>query len=158
ATAFPSGVRNVPVEVTETAAPVLVRHKEYRLDSGGAGTQRGGLGQVMEIESAEGKPFAIAMNFDRVRFPPRGRAGGLDGAAGRASLRSGRVLPGKGQVTIPPGDAVIVEMPGGGGYGVPRGRLPAAVLRDVAFGFVSPEAAAADYGRRLPANKDAVEG
>jgi N-methylhydantoinase B len=146
ATAFPSGVRNVPVEVTESVAPVLIRHKEYRRDSGGIGAQRGGLGQVMVIESAEDKPFAIAMNFDRVRFPPRGRAGGGPGAAGKVRLRSGATLPSKGQVTIPAGDAVVVEMPGGGGYGDPRGRDPNSVVQDVAQGFVSLEAALHDYG------------
>ena len=145
ATAFPSGVKNVPVEVTETAAPVLIRHKEYRLDSGGAGTQRGGLGQVMVIESAEEKPFAIAMNFDRVRFPPRGRDGGGEGAKGRVSLVSGKELPPRGQITIPVGDAVMVEMPGGGGYGPAALRDRAALARDVDLGFVSPEAAARDY-------------
>ena len=76
ATAFPSGVRNVPVEITETLAPVVVWSKEYRQDSGGAGEYRGGLGQVMEIGSAENLPFGISPTFDRVVYPPRGRLGG----------------------------------------------------------------------------------
>ncbi len=57
ATAFPSGVRTMPVEATENAAPVLFRRKEYRPDSGGAGRWRGGLGQVMEIEGKDQQPF-----------------------------------------------------------------------------------------------------
>ncbi len=73
ATAFPSGVRNTPVEINETVAPIVVWTKEYRTDSGGPGRHRGGTGQVMEIGHAEGAPFAISAMFDRVKHPPRGR-------------------------------------------------------------------------------------
>ena len=145
ATAFPSGVRNVPVEVTESVAPVLVRRKEYRVDSGGAGAWRGGLGQVMVLESAEGKPFTINMNYDRVRFPARGRSGGSAGAAGEVRLGSGTSLPGKGRVTVPAGDHVIISMPGGGGFGDPKARELARIVNDVVDGFVSPEAAKHTY-------------
>ena len=54
ATAFPSGVRNTPVEINESIAPIIVWRKEYRTDSGGAGEYRGGTGQVMEVSNAEG--------------------------------------------------------------------------------------------------------
>src|SRR4029077_19682500 len=70
ATAFPSGVRNVPVEVTEALSPLLIRRKEYRTDSGGAGVSRGGLGQVMEVENLDGAPFAFNANYDRIDHPP----------------------------------------------------------------------------------------
>ncbi|MBN8898967.1 MAG: hydantoinase B/oxoprolinase family protein, partial [Rhodospirillales bacterium] len=126
--------------------PLLVWKKEFRTDSGGAGRQRGGLGQLMEIESAEAMPFATMSNFDRVRFPPRGREGGLPGATGRVSLASGEELPGRGLATIPAGDRLRVEMPGGGGYGDPFARAPDLVAEDVAFGYISAEAAATIYG------------
>jgi N-methylhydantoinase B len=71
ATAFPSGVRNTPVEINEAIAPIVVWKKEYREDSGGSGRFRGGLGQVMEIENREGVPFVISSMFDRVKFPAR---------------------------------------------------------------------------------------
>ena len=71
ATAFPSGVRTMPVEATENAAPVLFRRKEYRPDSGGAGRWRGGLGQVMEIEGKDQQPFNVLAMFDRVHHPPK---------------------------------------------------------------------------------------
>ena len=71
ATAFPSGVRNTPVEINEAIAPIVVWRKEYRRDSGGPGRFRGGLGQVMEVESLEGAPFAISSMFDRVEHPAR---------------------------------------------------------------------------------------
>jgi N-methylhydantoinase B len=96
ATAFPSGVRSVPVEIVESIAPVVVWRKEYRTDSGGPGRMRGGLGHVMEIASAENAPFAVFAMFERIEHPARG-AGGHDGAPGRVSLASGKPLRGKGQ-------------------------------------------------------------
>ena len=146
ATAFPSGVRSVPVEVTESIAPVIVWRKEYRQDSGGPGRTRGGVGQVMEIGGAEDAPFSVFAMFDRVRNPARGRDGGGPGAAGRVSLASGKRLRPKGQQTIPPGERLLLEMPGGGGLGDPKARDPERVKEDVRNGLVSAQAAERDYG------------
>lgn len=151
ATAFPSGVRTVPVEVTETLAPILVWRKALRPDSGGAGTFRGGLGQVMEIENGEGKPFAIGAAFERVRNPARGRHGGLNGGAGVLSTTGGRALAPKGHQTIAAGDRLVLEMPGGGGWGDPFAREASRVAADVRDGYVSAEAARRDYGVVLDA-------
>jgi len=148
ATAFPSGVRSVPVEIVESIAPVVVWRKEYRTDSGGPGRKRGGLGQVMEIGSAENAPFSVYAMFERIEHPARGRDGGHDGASGRVSLASGQVLRGKGQQTIPPGERLQLELPGGGGFGDPRERKPEEVAADVQNGLVSAEAADAIYGYR----------
>ncbi|MEZ5591053.1 MAG: hydantoinase B/oxoprolinase family protein [Gammaproteobacteria bacterium] len=146
ATAFPSGVRSTPVEINETIAPIIIWRKEYLPDSGGAGRFRGGAGQVMEIAHAEGAPFAISPMFDRIKHPARGRNNGLPGGAGRIYLKSGQELRGKGRQTIPARDAVILEMPGGGGYGDPRQRAPAQIQTDVLNELVSPAAARRDYG------------
>ena len=146
ATAFPSGVRNTPVEINETIAPIVVWRKEYRTDSGGPGRRRGGTGQVMEIGHAEDAPFAISAMFDRVEHPPRGRGGGADGELGRVRLASGTALKGKGRQTIPAGDRLILEMPGGGGLGDPKQRDPAALAADLRDELISPEAARRDYG------------
>ncbi len=137
ATPFPSGVRNVPVEITEMIAPVVVWRKELRADSGGVGTWRGGLGQVMEVAHRHGAPFGIFATFERVRFAARGREGGGPGARGRLGLASGVELAAKGFQVVPAGERLVVEMPGGGGYGAPEGRAPALVARDVAMGLVS---------------------
>ncbi len=136
ATAFPSGVRCTPVEITETIAPVLFRRKEYRPGSGGEGRFRGGLGQVMEIEHADGAPFAVFALFDRIGHPARGRAGGEPGAAGYLGLASGGVLQGKGKQTVPAGDRLIMLMPGGGGYGAPAGRDLDAQRADRRLGLI----------------------
>jgi len=146
ATAFPSGVRNTPVEINESIAPIVVWKKEYRTDSGGAGEFRGGTGQVMEIASSENAPFAIAATFDRVHHAPRGREGGLDGFTGKVELTSGAVLNNKGTQSIPRGNRLHLEMPGGGGYGDPFQRDPGQVAIDVRDGMVSAQAALDLYG------------
>ena len=145
ATAYPSGVWGSQVEITESVSPVRVRRRELRPDSGGAGRYRGGLGQVLEVESREGAPFRFLPSVERIKFPARGREGGADGAAGRITLQSGAVLRGKGDHVIPSGDCLVFETPGGAGYGPPWSRDPHAVHRDVRDGLVSRERARAVY-------------
>ena len=146
ATPFPSGVRNVPVEITESITPLVIWKKEYRTDSGGAGEHRGGLGQVMEVAHRHGGGFGIHATFERVRYPARGREGGGPGERGRLSLSSGAELKPKGFQQVPPGERLVLEMPGGGGYGDPRLRPRDKLRRDVLLGFVSEAAARKDYG------------
>ena len=146
ATPYPSGVRNVPVEATEAITPLVVWAKELRQDSGGPGQQRGGLGQTMVIGSREAAPFAIFASFERVNHPARGRAGGKAGSSGRLSLGSGTVLKPKGRQTVPTGERLIVEMPGGGGMGDAFARDPERVATDVRKGYITLEAASRDYG------------
>lgn len=152
ATAFPSGVRNTPVEVSEHRAPLVFWRKELREDSGGAGRFRGGLGQTMEIGGRDDGAFAVLAMFDRCGVPPLGREGGSSGAAGRVSLGiGGQPLRPKGQQSIPPGDRLRLDMPGGGGFGDPLDRDPGSVAQDVVNGVVSREAATRDYGVVLDA-------
>ena len=146
ATAFPSGVHTMPIEATEHTGPIVIWRKEYRQDSGGAGTYRGGLGQTMEITNREGAPFGIFATFERTKFPARGREGAAPGALGQLTLASGPVLRNKGFQVIPEQDRLIVEMPGGGGYGDPFARDVEAVRNDVQQGLVSRQAAERDYG------------
>ncbi len=146
ATAFPSGVRNTPVEINEAISPIVVWRKEYRTDSAGAGEHRGGTGQVMEIENGEGASFAMSAMFDRVTYPPRGRNGGTNGLNGRVRLASGTELRAKGRQIVPGGDRLIMEMPGGGGFGDPFARDAELVRDDVLNELVSRAAAESDYG------------
>lgn len=145
ATAFPSGVRTMAVEATENVAPVVFWRKELRPDSGGAGRTRGGMGQTMEIGTKGDLEFACNAIFDRIANPPRGREGGLTGAPGRVTLKSGVTLRAKGLQVIPEGDRLILELPGGGGMGDPLLRDPALVAADVREGLVSPAAARRFY-------------
>ncbi|HZU88955.1 MAG TPA: hydantoinase B/oxoprolinase family protein, partial [Stellaceae bacterium] len=144
-TAFPSGVRTIPVEATEAVAPVLFRRREFRDGSGGAGRCRGGLGQIIELGGADGTPIAMLCNFERINNPARGRDGGGAGAPGRVGLVSGRPIGAKGRQTVPGGDFIRLELPGGGGFGDPVLRDPEQVALDVADGLVSPEAAREIY-------------
>jgi N-methylhydantoinase B len=137
ATPFPSGVKAIAIEITEAMTPVVFWKKELRQDSGGAGRRRGGLGQVIEVGSRNDSPFAIFARFQRVQYPARGRGDGRDGAAGRLHLKSGKELPARGTHVIPPGERLVVEMPGGGGLGDPAARDPASVAADAALGYVS---------------------
>lgn len=148
-TAFPSGVRNTPVEINEAAAPIIIWRKEYRIDSGGAGRLRGGLGQSLEFAHADGAAFAVSKMFDRTRHPARGRDGAAAGAVGAARLSDGTPLRGMGRQMIPAGARLVIETPGGGGIGAPIDREPEALARDVRQDFVSEEAAATQYGLKL---------
>lgn len=144
-TSFPSGVRNVSLEILESISPVVFWRKEYREDSGGAGTQRGGLGQVIELSHGQDMPMELGAAWDRIHFPARGAEGGQHGAPGRVSLSTGETLSGKGRQIIPPGSHLIVETPGGGGLGDARQRDPAHLQRDLKNQLISPEAAAQHY-------------
>jgi N-methylhydantoinase B len=145
ATAYPSGVRGTPVEIAESITPLIFWRKEYREDSGGAGRTRGGLGQVIEITSAIGRPFELLAAFDRIEHPPRGRDGGRDGGAGYVGLKSGKRLKGKGFQLVPADDRLLILTPGGGGMGPPEARDPDKVAADMLDGFVSTETAQVVY-------------
>jgi N-methylhydantoinase B len=147
-TAFPSGVRTMPVEATENVAPVVFWKKELRPDSAGAGKTRGGFGQIMEIGAKGDAEFAVNAIFDRVANPPKGRDGGGQGAGGWVGLNdsNGTVLRTKGFQVIPKGRRLLLKLPGGGGMGDPKARDPELVKRDVADGLITAHAARDIYG------------
>lgn len=146
ATAFPSGVMTMPVEATEHAGPVIIWRKELRPDSGGAGKQRGGLGQYMEVGAIEGHEFDIQAMFDRVNYPALGRHGGNAGASTTINQDDGSTMRGKGKQFVPHGRKVIMAFPGGGGYGNPKDRAADLVKRDLARGYISAKVAREIYG------------
>ena len=145
ATAFPSGVRTMPVEATENVAPIILWRKELKPDSGGAGRTRGGVGQIIEFATKGDLEFAVNASFDRIAHAPKGREGGLDGAPGRVAYKTGALLRTKGFQVIPDADRLILELPGGAGMGDPAARDPLLVARDVRDGLVSPANARALY-------------
>jgi N-methylhydantoinase B len=135
-TAFPSGVRSTPVEITENAAPLIMWRKEYRPGSGGDGRYRGGLGQIMEFAHADGEAFAVSKMFDRIDHPPCGRDGGKPGAPARVCVSDGEKLKGMGREIIPAGKSMILETAGGGGRGNPCERDPVAAAEDEKNGLI----------------------
>ena len=136
-----------PVEIMEQKFPVLYRRYALHEGSGGAGEWRGGFGLDYEIELLRGEARASFV-MDHGRVGPQGALGGGEGAVNRVEIcRGGEVLVpehlSKAQdIALSPGDRVRVRTPGGGGYGDPARRDPAAVAEDVRLGRYTAEEAA----------------
>lgn len=146
-TGFPTGVRAAPTEVVETLTPLQHVRRSVRVDSGGAGECRGGLGQVLEVRRHGGQPWTLNANIDRVHNPAPGTNGGLAGAAGAfADVDDGQELPHKQLVRLAQDAHIRLSFPGGGGYGRPFDRPVERVLDDVVNGYVSIKAAREIYG------------
>jgi N-methylhydantoinase B len=140
---------NLPIEAFETEFPMTVERFELIQDSGGAGRFRGGLGVRREFRLASAGH--VALRSARQSFAATGLAGGGAGRVGAFTLSSaeGRTerLPGTAtDVSLSPGDLLIVETPGGGGFGDPFIREPQHALRDLHEGRISAAAAEAAYG------------
>jgi len=136
-TAFPSGVRTMSAEATEQVGPIVIWRKEIRPGSGGVGRQRGGLGQIIELGPTDGYQLDFSAMFDRIDHPARGRAGGGDGAPGKVYLSDGTPFHGKGKQIVGEGARLVMELPGGGGFGDPAERDPAADENDRSQGYIS---------------------
>ncbi|KMS92929.1 5-oxoprolinase [Streptomyces regensis] len=108
-------------EVLEWRLPVRLEEFAVRRGSGGAGRWRGGDGAVRRIRFLE--PMTVSTLSQHRRVPPYGMAGGAPGALGanRVEHADGTVtdLGGSGSVDVGPGDVLVIETPGGGGYGRP---------------------------------------
>lgn len=116
ATAFPSNVANVPVEVMEHSAPVLVTRRELIADSYGTGAHRGGAGQRIGITLRTPNPCTASCMVERTQSAPRGFRGGTPGRPARL-LRDGVAIDPKQSHTLAPGQELVLETPGGGGMG-----------------------------------------
>ncbi|OEV03157.1 hydantoinase B/oxoprolinase family protein [Streptomyces oceani] len=146
-TGFPTGVRAAPTEVLETLTPLVQRQRELRPDSGGPGTYRGGLGQVVRVGRRGRHGWSVNANIDRLDYPAPGAEGGLPGAPGEfTDTVSGEPLARKQLVRLDPEAEVRLSFPGGGGYGAPRARTVERVLDDVVNGYVSIRSAREHYG------------
>ena len=144
----------VPVELFEITVPILTRCREFITDSGGAGEQRGGLAQRMELQLLPGfqGTATVAVHAAGQHVPPFGLRGGAGGQPAEI-LRDGKVLTREEKVQYAsalPLDNVEMtvgfETAAGGGYGSPFERDIVSVLADVRDGLVSREGAADLYG------------
>jgi N-methylhydantoinase B len=135
---FPSGVGGIPVEITEGQCPLWFQEKQYLPGTAGEGEFRGGLGQRIEVRNREDAPFVIsASTFDRIKNPARGRNGGKPGRNGVARFGSGQRFTDKGLYIVQKGDSLVVELPGGGGFGDPAKRSTVAKAEDERAGLIA---------------------
>jgi len=139
---------NSPSEQLEAKLPIFVEYCRLREDSGGAGRYRGGLGVEMCVAALS--PLTMNTKTERSQCKPWGLDGGLPGEGNRVALRLGgewkegrnaKVLRGE----LGPGDAIVIRSGGGGGFGPPEQRDYSAIEDDVRQGYITLEAAEADY-------------
>jgi N-methylhydantoinase B/oxoprolinase/acetone carboxylase alpha subunit len=116
ATCYPTGVAAVPVEVLEASMPIVFERRELRRGSGGKGRSPGGDGQVIGFHMLTKEPWLLNAVPSRLDRGPEGLDGGDPGAAGRFLVNSEPVSEAR-KMTMKPGDIVLLETPGGGGYG-----------------------------------------
>jgi N-methylhydantoinase B len=154
-------LKNVPTEMIERdMAEIRIRQYALRPDSGGAGRQRGGTGILIEFETASPYTTVTSRCMERYLFPPPGRLGGAPGSTGFTTLNPGgnreRDIGKIDVLELEQGDVLRIGTQGGGGFGDPLERPPAAVREDVLDGLVSRAVARDAYGVVLDA-RDAVD-
>jgi N-methylhydantoinase B len=142
---FPANGANTPVEIFESDTPLLIERRELLPNSGGAGRYKGGLGRrvvfrVPDDDHAPQPPVNLGIQSGRFRYAPDGLFGGQPGARARFLINGENGNP-YGLTQLVPGDVVVMDAAGGGGYGEPYERDPELVLRDVTDGYVTPDRA-----------------
>ena len=144
-----SNLHITPIEIIESEFPCRITSFDVVADSGGPGQFRGGL--VFRRIYQLLQDATVVRRYDRAKFPSQGVAGGKPGLASRFVIRLGaedeQETPASGRYELKAGDRFLLQTAGGGGYGDPRARDPESLARDVADGYVSPEAATRDYRR-----------
>ena len=136
------GIKFGSLEVTEVRFPLFFKTHEFRTDSGGAGQYRGGPGGIVEMTVETAEPAVGNTAGDGVKHGACGILGGTDGLPHRYTLYSGNQPPRpiktkETGLVIRPGDRFVLESGGGGGWGDPATRDPAATSDDIANAFVS---------------------
>jgi N-methylhydantoinase B len=140
--------RNIPAEIIEARFPLRVEQHALRVDSGGPGRRRGGLGIVRDYRVLDHTASMLAI-MDRTHCPPWGMFGGDDAESDIVLVSDGERTAAYAQamnVAVPAGSLVSVRTGGGGGWGNALEREPELVRRDVLAGYVTPTAARERYG------------
>ncbi len=116
ATCYPTGVSAVPIEVLEASIPIEFTSKELLHDSGGEGLYRGGDGQRIGFRMNTKFPWLLNAIPSRLTIPANGTKGGGPGRVGSFLINGKNSLEAKKR-EMEPDDEVIMETPGGGGFG-----------------------------------------
>jgi N-methylhydantoinase B len=136
-----------PIEIIESEFPCRITAYETVKDSGGAGEFRGGLAFRRNYELLD--TASVVYRADRAKIAPSGLAGGQSGANSKFVLHPGteneKQLPASFRETLGPGTMFSLQTAGGGGYGNPANRSPAALAQDVAEGYVTLKAVKTVY-------------
>lgn len=118
---YPTNVANVPIEVFENDAPVLVTCKSLIKGSGGKGKFSGGMGQKFAYKNIGETPIHISNVTEKIKHQAYGLFGGQAGKKGKLYIiktdGKKRFTPPKGHDQLNPGEELVMELPGGGGYG-----------------------------------------
>lgn len=113
---YPGNAANQPIEVLERQTGFICEEKSLRRDSGGAGVHRGGWGQRIAYRMTNPTPIIMVAHAGRTAVPASGLSGGAPGKVGAISVNGVAVDISK-QFTVRQGDLVVLETPGGGGWG-----------------------------------------
>jgi N-methylhydantoinase B len=147
-------------ELNEVLFPHILRGRNYRTDSGGAGQWRGGCGSrfVKEVRT----PTYVNQYVVNQNHVHPGIAGGAPGAPDRCVLHAGTdheivVDPTVAGELLDTGEQLLYDFGGGGGWGDPLARDPQAVLDDVWDEYVSIESARRDYGVVITGSLEAMD-
>ncbi|BES85446.1 hydantoinase B/oxoprolinase [Pectobacterium araliae] len=144
-----SNLANNPVEMVEAETHVEIVQYGLREDSAGAGQWRGGMGQQIHIRLLQDDSTILARGMERMVFQPWGAHGGLPGERTTMTLNPGRDDIELGKIdllSVTRGDEILLQTPGGGGWGDPLARDTAAVLDDVENQLISETSARERYG------------
>ena len=136
---------NLPIEALEIEHPVLVECYELVRDSGGPGKFRGGMTMRRRVRVID-HAATISAGGTNSTIPPFGLFGGLPGTETRVELPEGAPPLKRRAGILSAGQAIGMVAAGGGGYGDPRERDRASVLRDMKEDRISKRAAVEIYG------------
>lgn len=115
---------NTPIEAVERYYPLRITRYEFAENTGGRGRFRGGCGLIRALQLQNGR-CQVSLLADRHTVQPPGSLGGDAAACGHHSLQHENIdtpLPAKTTVELSQGDTIIVQTPGGGGYGIPMAK------------------------------------
>ena len=150
---------NIPAELMEADHPIMIEEYGFITDSEGAGKHRGGMGLVRKYRYLQDET-TVQVRSDRGKRAPFGLYGGQSSRPTKVILTSSgetNSLPSKSLLRVQRNDVLLVEMPGGGGWGNPWERDPQQVLQDVIAEKVSPMRARELYGVEIDMERRHVD-